>query len=303
MNLANNINDLLYRYDCVIVPNFGGFVTHRVGAKLNKDSHTFYPPTKQIAFNSHLKHNDGLLTNYVASAEQISFEKATTAISLAVLEWQNELKTNAVQLDNLGTIILNEKQQIIFEPTKEINFLTTSFGLANVPSSLIKRKDTPIIPLASAVASEDKKGIPLFIKYAAAAAILLIVSFASYNGVQENKQKKMLASQQTALEKKIQTATFVIANPLPTLELNVVKAISKPYHVVAGSFQFIENADRKVKQLKSKGFNAKIIGINKWGLTQVAFNSYAHKNDAINSLNNIRRTQSKDAWFLVKTIK
>ena len=26
MTLANYINDLLYRYDCVIVPDFGGFV-------------------------------------------------------------------------------------------------------------------------------------------------------------------------------------------------------------------------------------------------------------------------------------
>ena len=303
MNLASYINDLLYRYDCVIVPNFGGFVTHRVGAKLNKDSNTFYPPTKQIAFNSHLKHNDGLLTNYVASAEQISFEKATTAIYSAVLEWQNELKKTAVLLDNLGTILLNEKQQIIFEPTKEINFLTTSFGLANVPTSAINREAKAIIPFVAVVASKDKKSIPLFIKYAAAAAILLTISFVSYNGIQENKQKKMLASQQTALDKKIQTATFVIANPLPTLELNVVKSISKPYHVVAGSFQFSENAEKKVKQLISKGFNAKIIGINKWGLTQVAFNSYAHKNDAIYSLNKIRKTQSKDAWFLVKTIK
>ena len=75
MNLANYINDLLYRYDCVIVPDFGGFVTNRIGAKLNSDTHTFSPPTKQIAFNSHLKHNDGLLANYIASSEQISFEK------------------------------------------------------------------------------------------------------------------------------------------------------------------------------------------------------------------------------------
>ena len=303
MNLANYINDLLYRYDCVIVPNFGGFVTHRIGAKLNTDSHKFYPPTKQIAFNSHLKYNDGLLTNYVASAEHISFEKAATAISRVVLEWQNELKTTAVQLDYLGAIVLNENQQIIFEPAKEINFLTTSFGLENVPTSPINRAVTPIIPFVTNPVSKDKKGIPLFIKYAAAAAILLTVGFAGYNSVQENKQKTLLANQQTALHKKIQTATFVIANPLPTLELNVVKAISKPYHIVAGAFQFSENADRKVKQLISKGFNAKIIGVNEWGLTQVAFDSYAYKNDAINRLNKIRRTVSKDAWFLVKTIK
>jgi len=303
MNLANYISDLLYRYDCVIVPNFGGFVTHRIGAKLNSDSHTFYPPTKQIAFNSHLKHNDGLLINYVASAEQISFEKAATVISLSVLNWQNKIKTNAFTLDNLGTIALNEKQQIIFEPAKEINFLTASFGLANVPTSLIKRQITPTVPFVAVVASKDKKVIPLFIKYAAAAAILLTLGFVSYNGIQESKQNKTAANQQRALEKKIQTATFIIANPLPTLELNVVKEISKPYHVVAGAFQFPANADRKVKQLISQGFNAKIIGVNDWGLTQVTFDSYARRNDAINSLNKIKRTVSEDAWLLDKTTK
>jgi hypothetical protein len=239
----------------------------------------------------------------VASSEQISFEKAATAISLSVLNWQNEIKTNAFTLENLGTIALNKNRQIIFEPAKEINFLTASFGLANVPTSLIKRQNTPTIPFVTTVASQDKKVIPLFIKYAAAAAILLTLGFVSYNGIQESKQNKTAANQQRALEKKIQTATFIIENPLPTLELNVVKEISKPYHVVAGAFQFPANADRKVKQLISKGFNAKIIGVNDWGLTQVTFDSYARRNDAINSLNKIKRTVSKDAWLLDKTVK
>ena len=66
MILAKHITDLLYRYDCVIVPEFGGFITNRIGAKLNESTQTFYPPTKQITFNSHLKHNDGLLANYIA---------------------------------------------------------------------------------------------------------------------------------------------------------------------------------------------------------------------------------------------
>jgi len=80
MTLANYINDLLYRYDCVIVPDFGGFVTNAISAKVNQFSHTFYPPTKQITFNSHLKNNDGLLANYIASSENVSFEKAVEFI-------------------------------------------------------------------------------------------------------------------------------------------------------------------------------------------------------------------------------
>ena len=303
MNLANYINDLLYRYDCVIVPDFGGFVTNRIGAKLNSDTHTFSPPTKQIAFNSHLKHNDGLLANYIASSEQISFEKASTAISLSVIKWQNELQNTAIELNNLGTISLNENQQIIFEPTQEINFLTASFGLSTVPSTPITRYAAQVKPLVTEATTSKKKGVPAFIKYAASAAILLTLGFAGYNSYEQNQQKEVFASQQKQLEKKIQSATFVISNPLPTLKLNVVKEIAKPYHVVAGAFQIPENAEKKVKELISEGFNAKIIGVNKWGLTQVTFNSFASKNDAINSLNKIKKTVSKDAWLLVKANK
>ncbi|QTE21526.1 SPOR domain-containing protein [Polaribacter cellanae] len=303
MNLANYINDLLYRYDCVIVPDFGGFVTNRIGAKLNENTHTFYPPTKQITFNNHLKHNDGLLANYIASTENISFEKASTAISLSVIKWQNEIQKKAINLNNLGTISLNEAQQIVFEPITDVNFLTESFGLSTLKSSEIKRYKEKVKPLIPVTKTNDKKGVSVFIKYAATAAILLTLGLAGYNGYQQNKQKEVLASQQKALDKKIQAATFVISNPLPTIELNVAKKISKPYHVVAGAFQFVENAVKKVEQLKEKGYNAKIIGVNKWGLTQVTYNSYANKNKAINSLNRIKRTVSKDAWLLVNTPK
>ncbi len=51
MAIANYIKDLLYRYDCVIVPHFGGFVTNKTSAQIDEDSLTFYPPTKQVGFN------------------------------------------------------------------------------------------------------------------------------------------------------------------------------------------------------------------------------------------------------------
>ena len=300
MTLATYINDLLYRYDCVIVPDFGGFVTNRIGAKANNFTHTFTPPTKQVAFNSLLKHNDGLLANYIASAENISFEKASTAISLSVIKWQNELQSKSVEINNLGVLSLNEEKQIVFEPNTAVNYLTESFGLSTVESSAISRYKQQVKPLIPVLAKEDKKGIPAFIKYAATAAILLTFSFAGYNGYQQNKQKEVLASQEKAIQKKIQSATFVISNPLPTINLNVVKEKVKPFHIIAGAFQFAENAEKKVTQLKAKGFDAKIIGVNKWGLTQVSFNSYADRNEATNNLYKIQKTVSKDAWLLIK---
>jgi len=302
MNLATYINDLLYRYDCVIVPDFGGFVTNRIGSKMDRNMHTFYPPKKQITFNSHLKHNDGLLANYIASAENISFQKASNAISLAVIKWQKELHISAVQIDDLGVLTLNENKQIVFEPNTTVNYLTESFGLATVNSAAIPRFKEQVKPLTPILEKEEKKGIPAFIKYAASAAILLTLGFAGYNGYQNNQQKEVLANQQKAIEKKIQSATFVISNPLPTIELNVTKEVAKPFHIIAGAFQFLENAENKVKQLKAKGYDAKVLGTNKWGLIQVTFNSYSDRNEATNNLYRIQKTVSKDAWLLINKL-
>lgn len=304
MNLATYINDLLYRYECVIIPDFGGFVTNKIGATLNKETHLFTPPTKQITFNNHLKHNDGLLANYIAAAENISFEKATTAISLSVIKWKNQLQTSTVNLSKIGNLSLNEDHQILFEPDNSINYLTESFGLTSLESTSITRYKQQVTPLVAVAETEDKKGIPNFIKYAAAAAILLTFGYAGYTNYSNNQQKEVFANQEKALTKKIQSATFVISNPLPTIELSVhkEKELSLPYHVVAGAFLIPENAEKKVTQLKAKGFNARIIGVNKWGLTQVTFNSYTNRTDATNSLYKIRKTVSKDAWLLVKDL-
>lgn len=299
MTTANYINDLLYRYNCVIVPDFGGFVTNSIGAKINPETHSFYPPAKQITFNSHLKHNDGLLANYIASSENISFEKAATAISLSVIKWKNELQSGSIYLENIGTLSLNEEKQIVFEPDVTTNYLTSAFGLSSLNSSKVSRvtNTKPVIPITK---QEERKKIPVFIKYAATAAILLTLGFTGYHGYENYEQEQQLVHQEKALEQKIQKATFVISNPLPILNLTVSKKIAKPFHVVAGAFQFLENAEKKVTELRAKGYDSQIIGTNKWGLIQVSFNSYTTRNKATNELYKIQNTVSKDAWLLVK---
>ncbi|MDB9887949.1 SPOR domain-containing protein [Polaribacter sp.] len=291
MTVEKYINELLYRYDCVIVPNFGGFITNKIGAKVNSFTHTFHPPTKQITFNTHLKQNDGLVASYIAAVENISFEKALAKINASVASWNESLKNGAVVFENIGALAFNEKKQLIFEPQKEHNFLTNSFGLSTVSSPAIKHP----VP-----ANTSKSVIPLFAKYAATAVVLLSLGFIVRNGYQERQQEQMYASQKEAIDKKIQAATFVISNPLPTISLQVTKESPKSFHVVAGSFQFPENAEKKLKQLKKKGYNATILGLNKWGLTQVAFDSFYSRKEALAILTTIKKEVSKDAWILAK---
>ena len=105
----------------------------------------------------------------------------------------------------------------------------------------------------------------------------------------------------TIVENQIQEATFVIENPLPTLNITFSKQSGK-YHIIAGAFRVEENAKKKINQLQEKGFSARMIGVNKYGLHQVAFSSYEDRIEALKNLRTIKKTQNQDAWLLVQEL-
>ena len=79
----------------------------------------------------------------------------------------------------------------------------------------------------------------------------------------------------------------------------VVLNENKPFHIIAGVFKEVNNATKKVNQLKAKGYNAHVVGVNKWNLTQVAFDSYATKAEAQKALNELKG-ENKGIWILKK---
>ncbi len=308
MTLATYISDLLYRYECVIVPNFGGFVSNEISAKVNHFTHTFYAPSKQLTFNVNLQNNDGLLANYIALSQNVSFSKATEFINKEVEAWKKVLKNETLAVENIGTFTLNTNGNYIFEPVNTVNYLTTSFGLNSLDSPAIKRLEykqkvkqletiAPVLPT-----KESTRKTPVFIKYAASAAILFALGTLGWNEYQKTEYNNLVVEaekQQQQVDKSIQEATFVISNPLPAITLNVAKQTYN-YHIIAGAFREPANAEKKLTELIEKGYNAKILGVNKWNLTQVSYMSSNSKNEAINTLNKIKRSISKDAWLLVK---
>jgi nucleoid DNA-binding protein len=308
MTLATYISDLLYRYECVIVPNFGGFVTNEISARINKYTHTFYAPSKQLTFNTHLQNNDGLLANYIASTQHISYAEAFEFIENQVTDWKLKLNSEELELENIGSFQRSTNGKLIFEPSNAVNYLTSSFGLSSYVSPAVKRiayKEkvkqletiAPILP-----SEENKRKTPAFLKYAATAAILFAVGSVGWNQYQQLEFKKLVANaeqQQQQVEKTIQEATFVIENPLPAITLNVTKETFN-FHIIAGAFREPENAEKKLQQLLNKGYDAKILGVNKWDLTEVSYESFNDRTEAINALNSIQNTESKDAWLLVK---
>jgi len=307
INLENYISDLLYRYECVIVPNFGGFVTNETSAKVNHFTHAFYPPSKKITFNSHLKHNDGLLANYIASVDKISFSEAVKSIDTTVEKWKSTLLIEAIEIQKIGSISLNKEGNLLFDPSVSENYLTSSFGLNSFSSPAVKRleykeKARQLETIAPVLPSEKRRKTPVLLKYAATVAVIFALgSFGwdTYNNNQYQEQLLAEQKQQDAVEQKIQQATFVIENPLPTITLNVAKEI-KNYHVIAGAFRDPLNAKKKVKQLIKQGYDAQILGVNKWNLTTVSYASYGDRLEALKGLKTIKHTVTSEAWLLVQ---
>ncbi len=307
MKLANYISDLLYRYECVIVPEFGGFVTNNKSAKIDKINNTLHPPYKQITFNSHLKNNDGLLANYIASADKIPYESALNFIRFEIQAWQERIKDQDIYLESIGSFSMVENK-LHFQPQQKLNYLTSSFGLTNVVVPEIKREVykkevEKLEEKAPILITPERRKAPNYLKYAAIFVLGLSaigIGGKLYKNNQYKQQIVVAKEQQNKIDQKIESATFVISKPLPTLNLEVSTIDSRSFHVIAGAFRFPENAEKKLDQLKAEGYQARILGINKWGLTIVSFDSYDSERDAINSLNSIKRKKDEKAWLLVQ---
>jgi len=106
---------------------------------------------------------------------------------------------------------------------------------------------------------------------------------------------------QKQVQNKIQEATFFIANPMPSVTLTV-KEEKFNYHVVAGVFRSEENADKAYAELLASGFKARRIAPNKHGNFPVVYGSFATLAEAEQAKKDIRRSESSDAWILVKEL-
>lgn len=87
IELAQHIEVLLLENDCVIVPGFGGFVTHYAPATHVKEENLFLPPTRTIGFNPQLKLNDGVLVQSYMAVYDTSFADASRIVEKEVNEF------------------------------------------------------------------------------------------------------------------------------------------------------------------------------------------------------------------------
>ena len=145
IELERHIEVLLLNNDCVIIPNFGGFMVHHVEARYDEKDHIFLPPYRTLGFNPQLKMNDSLLAQSYIEAYDISYPEAIKRIESEVDELNQILDNEGeYELNDIGTLHRNEMGSFDFVPC-DAGILTpylyglSSFELESLSSIKAKR--------------------------------------------------------------------------------------------------------------------------------------------------------------------
>lgn len=312
MQVAHSIEELLYRYNCVIMPGFGAFLTQRKSATIHQTTKTFYPPSKVLSFNEQLSSNDGLLVSHLAQLEKGSYDEMLKKLELVSSQWKAQLRENKrLMLANIGELWLNKAGKIQFQPSYQVNYLTSSFGLSSFVSTpvireVLKEEVQELeerIPFIITPEKREKFAIGHYLKYAAVILLALTAGFTGYRFFSGNTMKEQLAQKevQEQVTKKIQEATFFSNAPLelPALTLNLEnKTKTATHQIIAGAFRMQENADKKVMELRAKGYDSNYIGVNEYGLHLVTYCGYDDAETALLNLRKIKQAESSEAWLL-----
>lgn len=127
--IERHILELLYRHDCVIIPNLGGLVANYTPAMVGEDQKGLVPPHKGFIWNKFLQHNDGLLANELVKIHGLSYDDAVNEILHFVSNVKIALKEHKrFEFDTIGYLYADPTGQIGLEYAGK-NFLMNSFGL------------------------------------------------------------------------------------------------------------------------------------------------------------------------------
>ena len=187
------IRKLLFEFDCVIIPDFGGLLTHRVGVRYDESTQLFKPAGKRLAFNEILKIDDGLLAYYLAAGEHISREQATEETRKFVAFLRSDLENQRkAAIDKIGSFSTNYEGKLIFEPDYAQNFNQDWYGLEEISAERLERQpnwlrqESESVQDTDVLVANEHSIVPLNTKrnvrwgWAAAAVLVCAASAASY---------------------------------------------------------------------------------------------------------------------------
>lgn len=299
MQLSKLVSELLVEHDCVTVPGLGSFLGNFKSAHYDLENEKFYPPSKQISFNSQIKANDGLLAKHMSEKSNTEYDLSLKEIHQEVIKITLSLKKQSVELKDIGELNLNKEGNIVFTPSLAKNFLKDSFGLSPIYIKELSKEEgfnKKEISFKPKVRSIKKSK---FYQSAAVWACLIFGASSIYYNINNDLLEQKLAYEQNLRNEsfsKVQKAVFDLGS-LPSLTININRKASQ-FYIIAGAFRVSKNAENLVATLKEKGYDSKVLPLNEKGLNPVAFEGFSNRVEAVKGLRSIQKKENKDAWLL-----
>lgn len=327
------IKELLFEHDCVIMPDFGGFVANIQSAKINKAQNSFSPPYKEISFNRDLKNNDGLLVGYVSREKNIGFVDAKRLVESFVKNLNIRLnKGKKVLFEDVGTLQMDKEKNIQFEPAGTVNFLLDSYGLDQFnfdpleEYDVTKRIQKKFDERSPASLARRRTLRRLAIAVPIAVALVLIplktnmvdfnVDISSLNPFSKTEQaeskKESTVSEKPKIEETDREEPITSGKKETKVESPAKTVTEQPpakkpeasvtgykYYIIAGSFLNENNAETMKKQLAKKGYDPLVFKA-KNNFHRVGMKGFPSLDAAITEMREMRKKKGFEEVWVTK---
>ena len=315
-SVSHYISELLFLHDCVILPEFGGFIGNKQSALLNTATGTLTPPTKQIGFNKNLNTNDGLLISHIENYEGITNKKAQEAVLNFTNKLNEKLKNSKVlRIDKIGLFTLGKEDNVIFMQDSSTNYSIDTFGMKSIYTRTVIRKTEIEQKVEATVKTIRTTSIAPKAILKAAAVILPLVAL-SYLSISQQDKINTIYTQMATLNLFSPTEIVEeVINPIPEnvieieispeiIETPIIEEVATPiittlntYYIIAGAFTKQQNANKMLIKLSNWNYKPEIV--DDGSLLRVSYSSFNSRKEAIIELNKIRK-ENKSAWLLTK---
>lgn len=291
MNLIKEIALLLNYYECVIIPDFGGFISNYKPACYNPNTHTFDPPSKELVFNSKINHNDGLLVNQIVNSQGVDYAQANLAVSRFVDRLFAKLgQGESIQFENIGSFEFDKNGNIVFVSQGRFE-LSDAYGLQHFSLEPLSHKaNLSVYRTRPAVSPMRNRKDAL--KIAASVVLLLGLSLFPL----KNENLNLDTSNLNPVMIMAESAAPKSQEKLSYEDESKAETFTHQFVLVGGSFSQYENAETLQLRFKNQGYKPEIIDM-KDGLYRVIVDSYSNKEAALSAMENYRtRYPSSGVW-------
>ena len=326
-SIIQSIEQLLFTQDCVIIPNFGGFVVNQQGYTYDAERAKIHPKKRWIAFNERLRADDGTLAIQLAKDFKWTQKKAFEHVLAFSAEIKSIILANGtMEFGKIGQFTLTQEQKISFTPNSHLNFDLSQYGLFEV-GTLGKTKpkliENPIpqsvedLPAISQAEYEEENTRKTFSSrfYAYVLTAFIVGGLGAYILTEPNS--KFVNSSFSPLTIKIKkeklvaktivtpTADTKSNNPAEKADVPVdslletrSKLATEGIFLVAASFKTQEKAEKGLAEFVSRGFDSVEILPKKEGeqYFRVSVGKVASMDEGYQAAASLKKSKKVDIW-------